>query len=379
MKKRVVVLFLAVMLVVGLFTGCGGAANTDGSSAANSVSTAKSDQSQSQDTKSQETKAANAKKAGLILGTGGLGDQSFNDLAYAGAKNAKEKLGIDFDYVEPKAVSDYEINQRDMASSGNYSVIVCVGFDQAEPLKKVAAEFPNQKFALIDEVVDAPNVASYTSKEEEGSFLVGAMAGFMKEKNGDYKLNDKNVIGFVGALDIPLIRKFEAGYTAGAKYVNPKINVLDGFVGGFSDTTTAKEMATAMFQKGADIIYHAAGGSGMGVFQSAKEKNFFAIGVNSNQNFIDPEHIIASMLKRVDTAVFTVEKQASGGDFKAGKFALGIKDDGVGYTTEKSNVKVSDDIIKKVEAIKQKILSGELVPPAEMKDVDAFLQKNKNQ
>lgn len=321
--------------------------------------------------------ATKVEKVALILGTGGLGDQSFNDLTYSGMQRAEKDLNVKFDYVEPKAISDYEIQQSEMASSGDYKVIVCVGFDQADALTKNATQYPNQKFAIIDSVVDKPNVVSYVSEEQQASFLVGAMAGLMEKDKSFDKLKGKSTAGVVGALDIPLINKFIAGFTAGAKYVNSDMQVLKDYVGGFSDPTTAKEISVAMNNKGADIIYHAAGGSGVGVFQAAKEKNFYAIGVNSNQNKMAPDFIVASMVKRVDNATFDVVKNVLDDKFKAGIISLGLAQEGVGYTVEGSNVKVPESIIKQVEAIKEKIKSGELVVPDTMEKVDEFLKNNK--
>jgi basic membrane protein A and related proteins len=324
-----------------------------------------------------KTSSTKAPKMGLILATGGLGDQSFNDLTFAGMKRAQKELGIKFDYVETKTVADYETQQQEMADSGEYGVIVAVGFDQVDALKKVAAEYPKQKFAIIDSVVDAPNVASYLSEEQEGSFLVGALAGLLQKEGKLPQINKKNVIGIVGALDIPLIRKFIAGYMAGAKYVNPDTQVLYDYVGGFSDPTTAKEISIAMYNKGADIVFHAAGGSGLGIFQGAKEKNFLAIGCNSNQNYIDPEHIVASMMKRVDIATFSVVKETLNGTFKPGVHTLGMAQDGVGYALENSKVPVSKSIVNQVEKLKVKIKNGQIKVPTAIEDVNKFLKENK--
>ncbi|MHB1394413.1 MAG: BMP family lipoprotein [Clostridia bacterium] len=361
MKKRLLTLLVAMVFVIGLFTGCTGTTNTDTSANANTNT--------NEGTKVEQ-------KFAIILGTGGLGDQSFNDLTYEGMKKAEKELGITFDYVEPKEVADYETQQRAMADAAKYGLIVCVGFDQVDALTKVAADYPDQKFALIDSVVDAPNVVSFVSEEQEGSFLVGAMAGLMKLEMKDAKLSGKNVTGVVGALDIPLIRKFIAGYMAGVKYVNPDMEVVFDYVGDFSDPTTAKEIALNMNQKGADIIYHAAGGSGLGVFEAAKQGNFMAIGVNSNQNAIAPDNIFASMLKRVDVAAYESVKSVVDGTFKGGVKSLGLVQEGVGYSVEGSNIKVPEDIIKKVEELKKKIVAGEIKVPVDTPEVDAFLKAN---
>ena len=355
--KKLIATVLAVLLLCSMATAC----------AAPSAATTPAN--------------ASAKKAACILGVGGLGDQSYNDLVYSGMKKAESELGIAFDYAEPKQISEFELIMRDMASSGQYSVIVCVGFDQVDPLTKVAPEFPDQKFALIDGVVEGPNIANYTCMEEEGSFLVGALAGLMKKNAAAYNVADNNTIGFIAAMEIPLLVKFDAGYQAGAKFVNPSINVLTDYVGGnnpFSDTTTAKEIALTQYSKGADIIYHAAGGSGLGVFQAAAEQNFKAIGVNSNQNVLDPDHIVASMLKRVDTAAFEIVKAACVDNNLAvgSTTVLGVKDDGVGYTLEGSNIKVSADDVAIIEGLRAKIADGSLVIPTTLEEVDAFLAAN---
>lgn len=371
MKRILLVQLLMVILMVSLLSGC--------SSQTMNVGTEKELKKNGENQQEANNQLeSESKKAAIILGVGGLGDQSYNDLAYEGMKNAENELGIAFDYAEPKAMAEFEVHLREMASEGQYIVIVCVGFEQVDALTTVADEFPDQKFAILDGSVDKPNVASFLSKEEEGSFLIGALAGLMKLEAENYGLSNNQVLGFVGALDVPVIRKFHAGFLAGAKYVNPDIEVLNDIVGGFSDVTTAKEIALTMNNKGADIIYHAAGGSGMGVFQAAAENDFIAMGVNSNQNYIDPDHIVASMLKRIDVAAFTVVKEASEGILQTGGITeLGLNDEGVGYTIEGTNIKVSDSTIEKVEEIKQKVIDGELLPPLDIDSVETFLNENK--
>ena len=317
-------------------------------------------------------------KAGAVLGVGGLGDQSFNDLVYAGLERAQSELGVDFDYAEPKQASDFELFLREMAVDGEYAVIIAIGFEQQDALTTVAAEFPDQKFGFIDGVVEAPNIVSYTTAEEQASFLVGAMAGLVKADAAAYGLGDAQEIGFVGALNIPLINKFRAGYEAGARYVNPEISVRGDYVGSFDDITTAKEIANTMNANGADIIYHAAGGAGLGVFQSTAENNGLSIGCNSNQNYIDPDHIMASMLKRVDVITFDIVQSAfTEGAFQGGATVeVGLADEGVGYTCEQSNISVSQEILDQVESLKDEIVKGTLIIPSETDAVDAFLAEN---
>lgn len=341
--KKTLALIMAVIMMLGLMAGCGADNGEAGA-------------------------ASSGKKAACILGVGGLGDQSFNDLIYAGMERARDELGIDFDYAEPKQVADFEQIMRDMSDSGEYCVILCVGFDQVDPLTRVHGDYPEQMYAVIDGTVEGDNVVSYNMKEQEGSFLVGALAAMMKEDAATYNLLDNNQLGFIGALEIPTIRRFAAGFQAGAQYINPEMQIDFKYVGGdnpFGDTTTAKEIALGQFDKGCDIIYHAAGGSGLGLFSAAKEAGFYAIGCNSNQNSLDPDHIIASMLKRVDSAAYETVKAAAEGTLQGGaEVNLGVAENGISYTLENSNIKVSDDIVAKLTELEQKIGNGEIEVPA---------------
>lgn len=361
MKKMITALLSLTLAVSVIFTGCGSDSKETSAPATEAAGTEAAANSES------EAPAASDVKAACILGVGGLGDQGYNDLVYAGMEKAKSELGVDFDYAEPKQISDFEVIMRDMCDSGAYAVIVCVGFDQVDALGKVAVDYPDQKFAIIDGSVDAPNVVAYSCKEHEGSFLVGALAALMKQDAETFGLQDNHKFGFVGAMETDLIERFAAGYLAGAQYIDPDATVEVQYVSGdnpFSDTTTAKEIATSEFNQGCDIIYHAAGGSGLGVFTAAAESNFIAIGCNSNQNIIDPDHIAASMLKRVDTAAFDIVKAASEGTLETGtEKVLGVADDGVGYTIDGTNLPISEDIVNQLEDIRQKISNGEITVP----------------
>lgn len=347
--KKVLAFLMVVAIICTLFVGCG---KTEAPAATGSNAPA----------------AASNLKAACVLGVGGLGDQGYNDLIYAGMKRAEEELGIAFDYAEPKQISDFENILRDMSNSGEYCVIICVGFDQMDALMTVSPDFPDQNYAFIDGVIAADNIASYSCREQEGSFLVGAMAALMKQDPATYGLSDSNKIGFIGAMENDTILRFAAGYDAGAKYVVPEIEVDIKYVGGdnpFGDTTTCKEIALSQNNNGCDIIYQAAGGSGLGLFTAAAEADFLAIGCNSNQNTIDPDHIVASMLKRVDTAAYEIVKAASEGTLKLGEeVVLGLEQGGIDYTLENSNIKVSEDIINKLSELEQKIISGEIQVPA---------------
>ncbi|MBC2855956.1 MAG: BMP family ABC transporter substrate-binding protein [Cetobacterium sp.] len=299
--------------------------------------------------------AANPLKVGIVLSTGGLGDKSFNDSAYRGLEKAKKDLGIEFKYVEPASPAEDEEFLREYAEA-DYDLIIATGFQMTESAKAVAADYPNSKFAIIDDVIDLPNVKSLTFKEEEGSFLVGALAAMMS-KTG--------TIGFVGGVENPLIKKFEIGYEDGAKYVNPAIKVLSVYTTGpnpFNDPVRGKENAISEINQGADVVYHAAGGTGMGVIDAAKEKGVYAIGVDSNQDGVAPGTVLTSMIKNVDVAVFDTVKAVKDGEFKTGVTIYGVAENGVGVTDlEFTKDKIGAEKITKLKEIADKIKNKEII------------------
>ena len=309
------------------------------------------------ETKTETAAPASDMKVAIVYSTGGLGDDSFNDAAKRGLEEAKAKLGITYDEYEPKDPSAEAENQlRTYAESGQYSLIIATGFSMKDALLIVAKEFPDQKFAIIDERIEGqPNVASLSFKEHEGSFLAGALAAMMSKSD---------VIGYVGGAESPLIQKFEVGYVQGAKYVKPDIKVIVVYVGGtnaFNDPTSAKARTEAIISQGADVIYHAAGASGKGVFQAAKEKGVYAIGVDSNQDGLAEGVILTSMLKRVDTAVFNIINETKDGKFEAKIYQYGMKEGAVGLTDLKfTKEKIGEENIKKLEEIQKKIADGEI-------------------
>lgn len=310
--------------------------------------------------------AAEGAHIGIIFTEAGLGGNSFNDLALEGVKKAAEDYGITYDEVEPKSVSDEEIIQDEMAASGDYDLIICVGAEQVDALTNVATTYPEQRFALLDATVDLSNVASYSCKEQEGAFLAGALAVLAKENKADDKLNDGKTIGFIGGVDNPLINHFAAGYKAGAQYIDPEMQVLIDYAGGFNDPTTAKTIANTYVEKGADIIFHAAGASGMGMFQAAEEKGFVGIGVNLNQNTIAPDYIMASMLKKLDSCAYHAITSIVEGTYTGENQVLGLSDGGVDVTVEGSNIRISDEILTQLDEIREKIISGEIEVPSEL-------------
>lgn len=303
---------------------------------------------------------------GIIFTQAGLGGNSFNDLALEGVKRAAEDYGITYDQVEPKSVADEEIIQDEMASSGEYDLIICVGEEQVDALNNVASVYTDQRFALLDATSELENVASYSCKAQEGSFMVGALAVLAKQEEIDSKLSDNNTIGFIGGVDNPLINQFAAGYKAGAAYVDSEVNVLIDYVGGFNDPTTAKTIANTFNEKGADVIFHASGASGMGLFQAAEDKEFVSIGVNLNQNTIAPDYIMASMLKKLDTCAYHAITSIVENTYTGENQLLGLRDGGVDFTLEGSNINVPDVILQKLDEIKEGIVTGEIEVPNEL-------------
>jgi basic membrane protein A and related proteins len=287
----------------------------------------------------------------VIYDMGGKFDKSFNQAGFDGAERWKKANG-------GKPYAEFEISnpaQRDQAmrrmAERGADPIVGIGFSQGSAVEKAAKDFPNLKFAIIDSVVKLPNVQSIVFAEHEGSFLVGMMAA-LASKTGK--------VGFVGGMDIPLIRKFQCGFEQGAKYANPKAQVTGNMTGttpaAWNDPARGAELAKAQFAGGVDVVFAAAGGTGIGVYQAAKDAGKLAIGVDSNQNHLQPGTMLTSMVKRVDVAVFN----AFGG-VKPGLTALGLKEGGVDYAMDEHNAKlVSADMKAKVDAAKADIISGKI-------------------
>jgi basic membrane protein A len=314
-------------------------------------------------------------KIGIVLSTGGLGDKNFNDMAYAGLLKAQEKLGIQFDYVEPKSVSDFVPQLRMFAESKEYSLIIGIGNDQSEAMKEVSKNFPKQKFSIIDSNINMPNVSSIYTKWQEQTFLCGVIAG-LGTKSKLKMANAENVVGVILGQDQPTLRKGAVGFMAGVRYVNPKAQILEATVGNFNDPGKCKEIALSMYGRGADFIQHIAGASGLGLFNAAKQSKRYAFGVGGNQNAIEPDHIVATSIRNVNEIVYNEVKSAIGGTWEAGVHISGIKEGAVGYSTQNSKVKLPKAILAAVEAAKKKIICGQLVPCENADQLEEWTTKN---
>ncbi|MCK4257615.1 MAG: BMP family ABC transporter substrate-binding protein [Halanaerobiales bacterium] len=292
-------------------------------------------------------------KIGMVTDVGGLGDQSFNDAAYRGLKMLEEEFGAKITVVESAMMTDYVVNLSSLAEQG-YDLVWAIGFLMQDALTEVSDLYPDTNFGLIDSVVDADNVASVTFKEQEGSFLVGVLAGLKTETNK---------IGFIGGMDFALINRFEVGFVAGVKAVNPNAEVFISYTGAFDDPNKGKENALTQFAQGADVIFHASGACGIGVIKAAEEKGLYAIGVDSPQFHLAPESVLTSMLKLVDQGVYSVSKALINGQWESGHKNLGLAEGGVGYS-EQAKKFFDKDTIDIVEGYKLRIIAGEVKVPS---------------
>lgn len=317
-------------------------------------------------TKKETPSATGGLSVGLVFDVGGRGDKSFNDAAFAGLDSAKKELHITYEVIEPGEGGDRESALRQLAA-GASQLVFGVGFLFSDDIKAVAREFPDKKFACIDMNVSPgdtlpPNLVALKFKEEEGSYLVGALAGL---------LTKSKTVGFLGGMQIPLIKKFEAGYKAGVKRTCPDCRVLVKYAGttgqAFKDPTKGKELGLAMYGEGADIVFHASGSTGLGLFEAAEEKKALAIGVDSDQYDQKPGVVLTSMVKRVDVAVFDTIKETQAGQFPGGQARVyGLEQNGVGYVYDTRNANLIPPGVKgQVDSLRLDIMAGRIQVPAE--------------
>ena len=301
----------------------------------------------------------------LILDKAGKDDQSFNASAFRGAQKAEKELGIKLKTVEVRDAASAESMLRAL-SGKNYDLLIAVGFSHAGAVANVAPSFPGRKYIIVDSEVKQPNVTSVMFAEHEGSFLVGAMAAMASKTSK---------VGFIGGMDIPLIRRFAMGYDAGVKYINPKVKVQVSYIGvtgdAFSNPPKAKELAMLQNSQGADVIFHAAGSSGSGLFDAAEDKKFLAIGVDSNQNGIKPGRVLTSMVKSVDVAVYEAITSGKSNTLKGGTtINHGFATGGIDMAIDENNKKLlTPAMLKKAQEIKSGITAGKIKVP------DYYLQK----
>jgi basic membrane protein A len=363
MKRRTTAL-LGVIAVAGLtLTACGSGGGTGGSTSGASGGGSSSASGSGGSSPSGTFGAA-------FMVPGSLGDLGFFDSAEAGMKRAKSDLGATTKTIEggDNNTQAWVNDLQNLAKTGTYNVIVTGGDQVSDQLTQVSKQFPKQKFIMFDAEVKGANIASITFRQNDVSFLAGVLAALVSEDSTDYPMSgDGKNVGIVGGQDIPVINDFIVGFEAGAKAVDPNITIQKSYVGSWTDSATGYSQAASMYSKGADVIFAAAGGSGLGVLKAAKDKKKYAIGVDSDQNNLYPGYILASALKNVDNAVFDLLKKAKAGDLVTGKtYVYGIPNNGV-------DLKLDTDLVKsatsaKLKEYSDKVASGAIKVPC----VDPF-------
>lgn len=366
MKKRLLSMALSAVMVLSL-AACGGQTKDSASTKSASKTTSTTSTASTSSTASTTSAAGSASsaksgstttaksdlKVGLITDVGGIHDHSFNETSWKGLEKAKTDFGVEINYLESKTDADYSSNIESFVDE-DYDLIVCVGFKLAEATKKAAESHPDKKFAIIDDASNAslPNVTCLTFKQEQASYLVGYVAGLVTKKNN---------VGFVLGMASEMMNKFGYGYLAGVYAANPKATVQQIDANNFADPAIGKTSATTMITNGADVIFHAAGGTGVGVIQACQENKISAIGVDTDQSSLAPDTVITSAMKRVDNAVYDSVKQLVEGTLKGGEVVYDLSKGGVDIAP--TTKLLSEDVLKKVEEVKAKILSGEIVVP----------------
>ena len=312
---------------------------------------------------------SNAVRVGIVFDVGGRGDKSFNDGAYVGGDSATKVLGARVTFIEPGDGTDREAGLRLLAAEG-MDLVIGVGFIFTDDIAALAKEYPNTRFAGVDYALNVDNkgtvilppanLVALKFREEEGSFLVGALAALVGKSKK---------LGFVGGMDSPLIRKFAAGYTAGVKHVCPDCEVMAQYAGvtpaAFRNPGRGKELALSQFQQGVNVIFHASGSTGLGVFEAARSMNRLAIGVDGDQYREAPGYVLTSMVKRVDAAVFDAIKRVKDKRFAGGVAAYGLAEDGVAYVYDEHNRgMIPESARARVETLRREIIAGKIKVPA---------------
>lgn len=303
-------------------------------------------------------------RVSMVTDAAGLGDKSFNDSAYRGLLEAKERFGASIRVVQSKSAADFQPNLTTLAEDGD-DEIFAVEYEMGQDLDQVARNYPQSRFAIVDAKVDAPNVTSITFREQEGSFLAGALAAMTSRTK---------TVAFLGGMDVPILRKFEAGFTAGAREIDPKTSVLVKYVGSFNDVASGKELANLLFSEKADVVFIAAGKSGLGAIEALREREgVYGIGVDSDQDALAPGKILTSVIKHVDNAVFEVTREAHAHEPPRKNLEMGLKEGGVGLTSFPYTKKIIGDAnIARLAALAQAVIAGKIVPPSTREQLASF-------
>jgi basic membrane protein A len=305
-----------------------------------------------------------ALRLGMVTDTAGLGDKSFNDSANAGLDAAKAQLHADVSVLESKSAADYQPNLTFLANQ-DFDEIYAVGFLMSKDVERVARAFPKKHFALIDAAAEEPNVSAVVFREQEGAFLAGALAAMVSKSR---------TIGFLGGMDVPLLRRFEAGYAAGARQIDPRVKVLVKYAGSFDDVPAGKELASVLYDQHADVLFVAAGKTGLGAIDETRARpNVYAIGVDSDQDALAKGKILTSVLKRVDVAVFELAEEVIAQKIPSGTQELGLREGGIALTPfTYSRAVVKPAMIARLHALRNAIVAGTIVPPRTREELAAF-------
>ncbi len=354
MKKRIALLLAMIMMLSVALVGCGGSQPAEEPAATETEET----------TEAPAEESAEALNVALVV-AGGLGDRSFYDSSNEGLERSIAELGVNGKVLECK--NDPSLfNDQLIQASEISDVVVVVGFEFYDVIQEVAVEFPEKTYIYIDNVIEGiDNLTCIDYMENEGSFLAGAVAAMLTTTEMEGMNADKK-IGMVGGMDIPVIRNFHVGYEAGAKYIDPEMTVETIFAGDFEDPAKGKESALALYAKGVDIVFQVAGKTGEGVFEAAKDNGQYAVGVDTDQRYIAPDNIVASMVKGVGLSIYESIERIQNGTFEKGSvYKYGIKENGVdvSYGTEDMEQFVTEEMMQKVQELREKIVNGEIVVP----------------
>lgn len=317
-----------------------------------------------------EVKNNDITKIAIIFNEAGLGDKAFNDLCYDGILRAQEDLGIEFDYTQSRSKNDYEKFAREYARLKDYDLIISVGGEQENAVKKVLKEFPEQKFTIIDSKLELANVSSINTKWEQQTFLNGVIAGL------ELSNNENKSVGVILGKDLEYLNEGAIGFEAGVKYVNPDVTVMKAVVGDFSDPAKAKEIALSMYNKGAIYIQQLAGQSGIGVFLAAKQVDKYAFGVDGNQNSFAPDNIVATATRYANDIIYQEIKNIKNDSWSSGVHKIGLGENVIDYTREGSNVKLKQSTIENVERIKNDIINEDIVIPKTYEQLNSWIKAN---
>ncbi|MFC3476140.1 BMP family lipoprotein [Halobacterium litoreum] len=364
---------------LGGIAGCTGGPS-GGDDEDTTESTTESGDETGTETESTTSSESDVTNVGMVYATGGLGDGSFNDQAQQGLFAAADEYNIEYEETQPDSATQFSNYQQQLAGSTNpdYDLVSCIGFLQKDSLSETSTQYPDQDFQIVDEVVDEPNVASYTFREHEGSFLVGVLASTLTTQSfsagAGATQSDSTNLGFVGGVEGGLIKKFEAGFKAGVKYANDDVDVSTSYIGSFNDPSGGKEAALQMYSSGADIIYHASGNTGTGVFQAAQQEGKFAVGVDRDQSVTKSSYadvILASMAKRVDTAVYNAIEAKVNGEYPGGEHTtLGLQEEGVSCVYgQQLGSEIPSDVKTAVEDARTGIIEGDISVPTDPSNV----------